>query len=576
MLQEAMLDKIAVQVRLTDGGGTDDRIKITTARTQERLRVTLKNTGDVPLRIREIALFAGEIGCPDDFTFYGEGYHMLSQYRGTADSIELIGSYSDDKAFFNLPDNPFDRDMFILYYLMQIKTGGEYTLLGFTSCEKFIGKFRFRKGYLEIVQDAENTLLMPGCTWNLEELAIYQGRNRAALYERFSAGLMANHPPMKWDGQPTGWCSYYCMGSMELDGLYRNAAAMAARAPELGMIQIDAGTCMGDGDWLIPRFEDDLAVICKKVRAYGVDAGGYCSPFLVQFDSRLFAEHPEWLVKDEEGNPTNRCSHNKNWCILDGSHPGARAFLRRVVRYMHDDCGLRYFKLDFLSYGALPAGKRYDEGMTGVEAYRLAMKAIIEEIGADSYVLACNAPFWPTLGLCHGNRTTNDIFRDWKHVRMNALEQFYRNWQHRRLWISDPDCVLLEKLDIERPSGLRPCTLDNAGFEFHKAFAVACGGMILSGDLLYELSDANIGVLCKMMDNMGEAAVFDDESFRVGRFAEKRLLCLFNWEDSDQVMDVAVSGNGRLVNLWTDEEVVSYNGGFSIALSPHECMVLRF
>lgn len=565
----------SVHVRLTDNKDATC-IAVTKCLTGNRLRVTLKNTGTEPVKIREVALFADTLPLPEPVKFYGEGYHMLSQYRGTSDSIEVIGSYGDDKTFFNLPDNPYDKDLFILYYLMEFQYGDRYDLLAFTSCESFLGKFRFRHDYLEIIQDTENISLMPGCTWNLEELSLFSGTDGKTLYHQLASTINSNHPPMKFGSIPTGWCSYYCMGAMDPQGLYENAAAMASRIPELKMIQIDAGTATTDGDWLVPRFSEDLAEICRKVREHGVEAGGYFSPFIVNFSSDLYREHPDWLVKDESGNPTNRCSHNKNWCILDGSHPEARAYLRKIARYMHDECGLRYFKLDFLSYGALPAGKRYDNNMTSVQAYRLAMKAIVEEVGADSFILACNAPFWPTLGLCHGNRTTNDIFRDWKHVSKNALEQFYRNWQHQRLWINDPDCILLEKLDVKRRNGVKPCTLTESEFEFHKAFAIASGGMILSGDLLYQLSEENIAVLRTMIENMGESAVFDDDQFQIGRFREKRLLCLFNWESSVQTLSVPMEGKGTLTDLWTGVQVLSYEDTFEIELPPHGGMVLSY
>lgn len=247
---------------------------------------------------------------------------------------------------------------------------------------------------------------------------------------------------------------------------------------------------------------------------------------------------------------------------------------------MHDCCGLRYFKLDFLSYGALPAGVHYDNGKTSVEAFRMAMTAMIEEIADDSFILACNAPFWPCLGLAHANRTTNDIFRDWKHVRGNALEQFYRNWQHRKLWINDPDCVLLDKLDIVRLKDnapvVRPCTLTIDEFEFHKAFIIACGGMVLSGDLLYEISGKNIDVLKKMMNAAGEAAVFDSRKFEIGRFRTKNLVCLFNWDDSEKMLAVPINGRQKITDFWTDVVLGEFSGKIEIRLAPHAGRVLKY
>jgi alpha-galactosidase len=569
-----------VSIRLTDGSSpkTGD-FEIKHNWTGEKLHVSIKNISKNPVRIKEIALRAGEAGIPAETEFYAEGYHMLSQYRGNMREMQIVGGYGTDKSFFYLPDNPYDKDNKIVYYLLELTLNGECALLAFTSCHKFLGKFRFKENYLEIIMDTEDLNLFPGQVWDMEEFAVFTGKKLSVLYDKLAQEINRNHPPLVSSRIPTGWCSYYCVGSLKPQELYKNAQAMAKRIPELEMIQIDAGLFTHDGDWLDWQYEDSLADACKKVRAAGVDAGGYCSPFLVDFKSKVFAEHPDWLVKDEEGNPTNRLSHKKDWCILDGTHPEARSYLKKIVRYYHDECDLRYFKLDFLSYGALPAGKRYDETKTSIEAYRMGMTAILEEIAEDSFILACNAPFWPTLGLAHGNRTTNDIFRDWKRVGMNALEQFYRNWQHQKLWINDPDCIVLEKLEIIRyRNGVpdpRPCTLTDDEFEFHKAFAIACGGMILSGDLLYEISDKNIEVLKKMINNMGEAAVFDSSKFEIGRFKTKNLICLFNWDDTEKNLCVTIDKPSAVLDFWTGENLGQYDKIIEVKIPSHGGRVLK-
>lgn len=585
MIRAAFFQDKPIQVRLTDGSvASPDVLRITKTWRDDALRTTIKNVSNRPLCVREIVLFAGEAPLPAETRFYGEGYHMLSQYRGDMRAGEVVGSYGDDKSFFHLPDSPYEQGCQTVYYLLEFISETEKCLLAFASCHKFLGKFRFRENYLEIVLDAEDILLYPGQAWDAEQLVVYVGTNSAALYERLAAAIAINHPPLPlpdgWAQIPTGWCSYYCVGVMSPESLYQNAKAMARRIPELSMIQIDAGMNTENGDWLTPRFEDDLAAACQKVRAHGVDAGGYCSPFIVSIESQLYAEHPDWLIWDEQGRPTSRRSRRPDWCILDGTHPEARDYLKRIARYMHDACGLRYYKLDFLSYGALPAGKHYDETKTSVEAYRMGLTAMIEEVAGDSFILACNAPFWPTLGLAHGNRATNDIFRDWKHVHMNALEQFHRNWQHQRLWANDPDCIVLEKLDIVRlkngePSP-RPCTLTDDEFTFHKAFAIASGGMILSGDLLDALSDENIEALRKMIRMRGEAAVFDTDTFEVGRFKSKNLLCLFNWDAVNKWLCADLPGKHRLVDFWTGTDMGICEARFTVEMPAHSGRVILF
>jgi len=304
---------------------------------------------------------------------------------------------------------------------------------------------------------------------------------------------------------------------------------------------------------------------CGCIRAWG--RMDYQIPDYV--DSELAKNHPEWMVQ-ENGKPTSDYSHNPNWYILDGSHPGAVEYLRKIIRWMRDDCGLRYFKLDFLAYGALPVGERYDKNMSAVESYRAGMRAMIEEAGEDSFILACNSPFWPTLGLCHGQRVTNDILRQWKLVSGNARELFYRNWQHQNLWINDPDCVVLERIDITRSNGrVRECTLTDAEFEFHKAFALCCGGMILSGDLLDSISEKSVDILKRLTDNMGEAAFFDSDDFTVGRFKEKPFICLFNWSGEEREVSANIPGKKSAYDFFTDEYIAEFTDTITLTLPPH-------
>ena len=125
-------------------------------------------------------------------------------------------------------------------------------------------------------------------------------------------------------------------------------------------------------------------------------------------------------------------------------------------------------------WGAMPFGKRYDSSLTRVEAYRKGMQAIIEGAGKDSFILGCNAPMWPSLGLVHGMRVSGDIARDWGTIKSIARETFYRNWQNNNLWLNDPDCIVLQNQQV---TAVAP-----EEFMFHAAYIYASGGMRLAGD----------------------------------------------------------------------------------------------
>ena len=77
-----------------------------------------------------------------------------------------------------------------------------------------------------------------------------------------------------------------------------------------------------------------------------------------------------------------------------------------------------------------------------MEAYRRGMEAVIRGAGSDAVILGCNAPVWPSPGLVTAMRVSNDIGLPGQ-FSGTARESLSRNWQNGRLWVNDPDCVLL-------------------------------------------------------------------------------------------------------------------------------------
>lgn len=584
-LQEKILHDTPV-LRLADNTVYDgSKVQILRSWDSEEqcLNIVLTNTGSKPLQVREIVFYSGSAPYAPDTRFYGEGYHMLTQYRGSLEHPELIGAYGTDREFFRFPDTPFTQGKWIVYNLMMFFPQGQQTeLVAFGSCNRFMGEFRFTGDYLELVMDTECLTLDPGESWRLEELFMETGYDHNRLLSDLARAIHKNHPRREYPEIPTGWCSYYCLRPMTVDGLVEQSRAMAEKIPELKRIQIDGGYEAYDGDWLVahPRLGADMKTICRRIFETGMQPAGYISPFLGQVGSALLRNHPDWFVQDEEGKPFNKIGHKENWYMLDGSNPAACQYLYDITKVMREEWGIRYFKLDFLSYGALPGGKRYDPKMTRVQSFRRAIQAIVEAAGEDSFILGCNAPFWPILGLCHGNRVTNDIARDWKHVSGNAVELFYRNWQNNRLWYNDPDVVVLEPIDLSSWRGDqwvdRTSKLTPAEFEFHKAFVVASGGMILSGDLLTQLSEQSLNCLKRLIPAAGVAAVFDNDRFEYGwvQLPEKKLLCLFNWEQQSKTLSIPLEGRYQVSDFWTDEELGQYSDSLSVEMQPHGGRVL--
>lgn len=247
------------------------------------------------------------------------------------------------------------------------------------------------------------------------------------------------------------------------ENIYDNINAIKRNGISLKYIRIDDGYQPYMGDWLktTDYFQGGVDKLCLSIKEQGFEPAIWVAPFIAEEKSALFQEHPDWFVKGQDGKPlaSDQVSfggwRRAPWYMLDGTNPGARQYLTDVFRTMREKWQVRYFKLDANMWGALPFGERFDKNKTSVEAYRMGMQAILEGAGKDSFLLGCNAPMWPSLGLVHGMRVTNDNARKFNTFARIAKECFARSWQHNRLWINDPDTVLLRNSDrvVPGPEG---------------------------------------------------------------------------------------------------------------------------
>lgn len=270
-------------------------------------------------------------------------------------------------------------------------------------------------------------------------LARYAG----LLGERFGHGHITE--------QPRVWCTWYSLFTEIYEGQLLNIFKELGVLP-FDIFQIDDGWQKGIGDWdPNEKFPSGMDGIATKIRLLGRIPGLWMAPLLVVPSSNIFFQHPDWLLRNEQG----QCvSAGFNWgeplFALDTTHPEVLDWLTLLMKKVRT-WGYDYLKLDFLYAGALP-GKRHN-GMPRETAYRHGLKVIRAALG-DAYILTCGAPILPSLGLCDGLRVGPDVasywdgFRD-SHLLNNLSAPGVQNAIRttvNRLWLSslvhtDPDVV---------------------------------------------------------------------------------------------------------------------------------------
>jgi alpha-galactosidase len=534
------------------GAGDADVSKVELSRdwTGAICRSRVTNRGTRPVAIKEVVLFDLALDLPSSTSLYGESFQMLSQSGGTLAAPTDLGSYTDAKHY-KIPMPPGAQTYFGAMTLSP--PNGLVTAHGFTSTRRFAGLFRLRPpGSLQVIVDAEGLRLGPGESWQLEDFSTASEKSRDEALAVIGARLAASHPPlasMTRTKPPTGWCSWYCFGPrVTATQVLDNLDVISTKIPGLTYVQIDDGYQPAMGDWLETgaAFGGDIRKVLDEIRKKGFQPAIWVAPFVAEEASYVFQQHRDWFVKDADGSPLRSDKvtfggwRKGPWYVLDGTHPEVHAHFEHVFSTMRKEWGVTYFKLDANFWGAIHGGRFHDPNATRVEAYRRGMQAILRGAG-DSFILGCNHPIWPSAGLIHGSRSSNDIKRSWDRIRTTAQQNLLRNWQNGRLWWNDPDAIVLTG------------ELPEHEILFHATAIYATGGLVLSGDDLTTIPEARMAMLKKMLPPTGVPAVFEDDRLRVGTVTlpGKRMVCLFNWTDTPMTLSARLTRPSTITDFWS-------------------------
>ncbi|MBK9180158.1 MAG: alpha-galactosidase [Acidimicrobiales bacterium] len=319
-----------------------------------------------------------------------------------------------------------------------------------------------------------------------------------------------------------GWCSWYHYFTGITEAAFRDNLSRAVEWP-FDVFQLDDGYQPAVGDWLRTNddFPSDLDAIASAVAAAGRTPGIWLAPFVATLDAAPVLADPAHLARDARHDGPNLAMVNPAWggsvYGLDTTRPETLAHLEHVARTLAD-AGFGYLKLDFLYAPTLP-GRYADPSRTPAQRLRLGLEAIRRGAGDDTFLLGCGCPLGPAVGPVDGMRIGPDVAPSW----LPAADQFIppgydavvpstrnawrsalvRSFQHRRLWVNDPDCLMLRTTDTA-------LTRDEA-----RAWALAVGmsgGMALVSDDL-ALLGADAEALLEEVVELGRTV---DDAARLG------------------------------------------------------------
>ncbi|WP_432744936.1 alpha-galactosidase [Streptomyces sp. JH002] len=135
----------------------------------------------------------------------------------------------------------------------------------------------------------------------------------------------------------------------------------------------------GLGDWYVDEevWPQGLHPLAEHVRGLGMEFGLWVEPEMVNPDSDLAREHPEWILATGDRLPPP----SRHQQVLDLGHPQAYAYILGRLDALVDEYALTYLKWDH-NRDLIEAGHSAAGGRAGVREQTLATYRLLDELRA--------------------------------------------------------------------------------------------------------------------------------------------------------------------------------------------------
>ncbi len=502
---------------------------------------SLANRSDSPVRVRAIALVYELIDIVVPLRMFRNGYQSWSPTAIATFGIDVDPSVLADLEFLQATQHADQRrardgelrSEWVTLLTDAGSSGPDRPLLaGFDGGDRHDGTFRLRA-------DGRTTELW--CEAFFGDATVAAGEHRAlhgivlddgdgddgpTKLSSWAIGVGHRHGARVQAPYQVGWCSWYQYFHDVTEAHVRTNLNLAAAWP-FDVFQLDDGYQRAIGDWLTTnhKFPSGLDDIASTISVHGLTPGVWLAPFLAAPDSQVAIRHPEWIARrvvDGVDKGPLRTWWNPQWgggedgfmYGLDTTHPEVAAHLESVAADLVD-AGFTYLKLDF-TFSPSVDGGYHDQSCTPAQRVRAGFDAIRRGAGESAFILGCGVPLSNVVGVVDASRIGEDVAPKWalgpteeivagyldvqpstQRAYVNTLT---RAFMHRRLWLNDPDCIMLRTEDTE----LSPAQMRT----WARTVAVS-GGMALVSDDLALLDDNARQVLDDVLE-IGR--VCDDEA----------------------------------------------------------------
>jgi alpha-galactosidase len=204
-------------------------------------------------------------------------------------------------------------------------------------------------------------------TWTF--ILLYQDRDPSAAIEgplndfvRYHLGIRLAEIPYKPGFVYNTWNPF----RKDINEQLIMELADAAAASGIREFIIDDGWQNNRGDWEIDRkkFPNGLKPVFDHIKSKGMKPGLWLTLGTVSRDSKIYQQHPEWVIRYKDGSPISvhgETRENFTTCMTTGW----KDYIRKVILGLVNEHGLEYVKLDL---AVVTGAYKFDHSKSGCYA----------------------------------------------------------------------------------------------------------------------------------------------------------------------------------------------------------------
>jgi hypothetical protein len=448
-----------------------------------------------------------------------------------------------------------------------------------------------------------------GADLSSETLAVSVGEDYHKQLETYGSLIREIHharvsapPLMGW----WSWTSYY-FGVAQGTAL-TNAEWESEHLKKYGydLFHIDEGYQYARGEYTTPdehQFPDGMTPFEYQVRGLGLTPGIWTAPFEVSERAWVYKNHPDWLVKNAQGEPIHAghvSDDTDQLYVLDTTNPGAQQYLRATYAKLVRQWGIHYIKMDFMDDTAIE-GYYYKPNTTAMEAQRMGLEIIRDTVGPHVFLDKDGSVMMNPVGYVDYGRISQDTGHTFGASKDAATGIAARYYMNRNFFVADPDAFTVSTQTIRDQSwheSKRPASLQEAQVSI--ALAAVSGGMFEIGDDLPTLENEperlalienrdlidmiRIGRAADPVDLMTYSPADGQPSvFCLKESPRQSILVVFDWSEQSTTHDVRLedlglpaAGRYEITDVLDSKAAaLKASPAIHLALGPHTVRVLK-